>query len=455
MSTPDTVGISITADGHLSFDSTKFAGAFTSRYNDVTKLFMESGVATDPSIVYTASTSATQPGTYAVNITQPGTQAQVTGAGFNGVYAQPGAPDTMTVTDTASNSAVQIQLAGGMTTAQIVAALSDAFGTPENRALQSSTTLNDATGSTSATSSTLLTDLHLPDGTAAGTVAGDTIGFSGARTDGTGYSGTFTVTASSTIADLVTQVQASVGSSATVSFANGQMSIRSNTSGSSVLGLSLTAANEGGGQLSFGTMDVTAAGHGTLPLTATAVGNQIQIQHNSFGASAGFSIAYSGTGNPASQLGIVAGSSTGTDVQGTIGGYTATGSDRQLVGAAGTPVDGLSLAYMGTTPGAPGSLSLTQGFGSVVDRLLTAWTQTGGSVDMQSRQLNDAIATQQKRLDDFNARIALARAALLKEYSAMDSLVSQIRAQGNAFLSAFPSNNGSNSGSGSSTGSPS
>jgi flagellar capping protein FliD len=78
----------------------------------------------------------------------------------------------------------------------------------------------------------------------------------------------------------------------------------------------------------------------------------------------------------------------------------------------------------------------------VVDRLLNAWTQTGGSIDAQSQQINDTIATQQKRLTDFTARIALQRAALLKEYSNMDSIVSQIRAQGNSFLAAFSNTSG-------------
>jgi flagellar hook-associated protein 2 len=442
MSTPDTVGISITSDGHLSFDSTKFETAFSTRYNDVTKLFMESGTATNPSLVYTASTSATQPGDYAVNITQAGAQAQATGSGFSGVYSQAGAPDTMTVTDTSSNSSAQIQLTNGMTTAQIVAALTASFGASESRALQSAASLNDATGSTPATSATLLTDMHLSGGAAAGTAVGDTISYSGTHSDGTSYTGSFTVSASSTVADLTTQLQSSAGAGATVSFVNGQISVKANAGGTSPLALTITANNEGGGQLDFGAMSVTAAGHGILSLAATVVGDQIQIRHNAFGSSSGFSISYSGSGDPATQLGIAAGNSVGLDVQGTIGGYTATGSGRQLVGAAGTPVEGMSLAYLGTTSGAIGSLTLTQGFGSVVDRILDAWTQTGGTIDAQKQQINDTIGMQQKRLADFTARIALQRAALLREYAAMDSMVSQIRAQGNSFLAAFSNSSG-------------
>jgi|GEM_PF-278102 len=444
MSTPDTVGISITSDGHLSFDSSKFTTAFNTRYSDVTKLFMESGTSTNPSLVYAASTSATQPGNYDVNVTQAATQAQALGSGFSGVYNQTGAPDTMTVTDTISNASAQIQLAGGMTTAQIVAALNASFGTPQNRALQSGNTVFDSTG-TAASSSTLLTDLQSSPGTSAGVAVGDTIGYSGTSGNGTNYSGSFTVGASSTIADFVTQLQSSIGSSATVSIVNGQLSVSSNTSGSSPLALSLTANNEGGGSLNFGATNVTAAGHGVLSLNAAVVGGQVQIQQASFGSAAGFSVSYSGSGAPDTQLGIAAGTSTGLDLQGTIGGYAATGSGRQLVGAAGTPVDGLSIAYLGTAPGAIGSLTLTQGFGSVVDRLLTAWTQTGGSIAAQSQQINDTITTQQQRLADFTARIALQRAALLKEYSNMDAIVSQIRAQGNSFLAAFSNLTGSTS----------
>jgi flagellar hook-associated protein 2 len=255
----------------------------------------------------------------------------------------------------------------------------------------------------------------------------------------------FTVGASSTVADFVTQLQASIGAGATVSIVNGQISVKSATSGTSPLALSVTANNQGGGTLNFGTMNVAAVGHGTLSLTATAVGNQLQIQDNSFGAAPGFSVAFSGTGNPATQLGIAAGSYFGKDVQGTIGGYTATGLGRQLVGATGTPVEGMSLAYLGTTAGAVGSLTLTQGLGAVVDRLLQSWVQTGGTVDAQTAQINDTIATQQRRLADFTARIALQRAALLKEYSTMDSIVSRIRAQGNSFLAAFSNPTGTTS----------
>ncbi|MDQ6736202.1 MAG: hypothetical protein M3Z30_00700, partial [Gemmatimonadota bacterium] len=66
--------------------------------------------------------------------------------------------------------------------------------------------------------------------------------------------------------------------------------------------------------------------------------------------------------------------------------------------------------------------------------------------------INDTIGIQQHRLADFTARIAMQKAALMKQYSAMDSLVSRIRAQGNSFLAAFPTTGTSSSSTSSKTG---
>src|SRR6185437_1986272 len=58
MATPDTVGISLTKDGHLSFDSPEFQGGFTSPYFGVGQAFEGFGGLTQPVLVFTASTSA-------------------------------------------------------------------------------------------------------------------------------------------------------------------------------------------------------------------------------------------------------------------------------------------------------------------------------------------------------------------------------------------------------------
>lgn len=439
LATAGMAGIALTKDGHLSLDSTKFQAAFTTRFNDVQKLFMERGTSSNPSLFYSSSTAATRGGGYAVNVTAAASQAQILGTGFSGTYVDDATPDVMTVTDLAGSVSATVQLSNGMTTAQIVTAMNAAFSTPQPKTVRSAVALNDASG-TPATTATNLVNLRMTTSPTARILAGDTVGFSGVRSDGTSYTGSLSVGSTSTVADLVAGVQSAIGSSGTVSFANGKLSVTSTTTGASPLALTLTAGNQGGGGFSFGSINVTEPGHGPLPMTASAVGNQIQITHGAYGSASGISVAFTpGGADGTAQLGLGTAPVHGTDVQGTIGGYAATGSAQQLVGSAGTPVDGLSVGYSGTVTGAIGSISLNEGVGALVDRLVKSWSDIGGSIPSRQSQLASQITTQQARLDSFNARMELHRQALLKVYLAMDTAVQQLRAQGASFLASLGS----------------
>jgi len=441
LSSAGMAGVSLTKDGHLTFDTSKFGTDFATRFNDVETLFMEQGTATNANVLYGSSTSATQPGTYAVNITRAAARATVLGTGFSGTYADDSTPDTLTVTDTGTSNTVGIQLSNGMTTQQIVDALNAAFTTSQTRSLQATAVLNDASGTTPATSATLMTALKNSSGVSEGVVAGDTIGFSGTKGDGTAYTGTFAVSATSTLGDLVASVQTALGGTGVVSIVNGQLTVNAMTPGNSQLGLTVTPGNQGGGSLSFGTIATVAPGHGVLGLTATNVGGQIQIQQGVYGSAAGITIALTGGGtNSTAQLGLTAGTVVGVDVQGTIGGNAATGTGASLVGATGTPVDGLTLSYVGTAIGAMGTLNYTAGVGAAMDRLVTAWTDPGGLAPLRQQALTQQIADEQSHLDDFNARMAVQKASLLQEFLAMDTAVQQLTAQGNALLSALSGN---------------
>ena len=127
---PGLAGVALDSTGKLTFDSTKFDAAFQDRLADVRHLFQQTGTATGTGLTYISSTIDSKAGSYAVDITQLATQSSVTGAGLaGGVYSDDGTPDTMTVTDTRMGKSVSIALSNGMTSAQIVAALTSAFGT--------------------------------------------------------------------------------------------------------------------------------------------------------------------------------------------------------------------------------------------------------------------------------------------------------------------------------------
>ncbi len=68
------VGISFQVDGTLKLDSTKLQKAIDTNFNDIAGLFAAYGKPTDSLVNYNSATSKTQPGTYALSISQLATQ---------------------------------------------------------------------------------------------------------------------------------------------------------------------------------------------------------------------------------------------------------------------------------------------------------------------------------------------------------------------------------------------
>jgi len=75
------IGITTNSNGTLDVDSAKLSDALDNYSSEVEALFSIQGEATDPGIGYASSTSDTQPGDYAINVTQLFTQGYLTGTG--------------------------------------------------------------------------------------------------------------------------------------------------------------------------------------------------------------------------------------------------------------------------------------------------------------------------------------------------------------------------------------
>jgi flagellar hook-associated protein 2 len=73
------IGISFQKDGSLTLDSSKLGKAISSNYNDIAGLFAAVGRSTDPDVKFVSSTSKTQAGDYAVNISQLASQGTLQG----------------------------------------------------------------------------------------------------------------------------------------------------------------------------------------------------------------------------------------------------------------------------------------------------------------------------------------------------------------------------------------
>ncbi|HEY4100155.1 MAG TPA: flagellar filament capping protein FliD [Gemmatimonadales bacterium] len=320
LATAGKAGLSLNADGTISFNSTTFASLFQARYSDLQALFGETRTADNPAVSFVSSGSATSSGSWDVNITAPATAATLSTSGFSGTYDAGATPDTMTLTDKQSGKSVQLALTTGMTTSDIVTALQSA---------------------------------------------------------------------------------------------------------------------------------ITGAG---LGIDVSSSGNDIVLTSQNAASYAGFTVAVDGVGDGASEAWGPTASAVGTDVQGTIGGFAATGSGSTLVGNTDTAAAGLTIRYAGATTGDLGSITLDVGTATAVKRLLDTYVNQGsGLLDQHVAALsaqNDRLVQQ---VADIDTRLAGRRAALVAQYSAMETAIANLKGQAQSLLAFTSPSTSSTSSSGNSS----
>ncbi len=113
------LGISLTRDGTLEFDEAKVRQAFQDDFAGAAAKLARSGSTTTDAAQYLSSTSATQPGTYGVEITQAAAVASATGD----AYVQPGLGEERTIRITRGNGTfTDVTLTSAHTNAEEAAA---------------------------------------------------------------------------------------------------------------------------------------------------------------------------------------------------------------------------------------------------------------------------------------------------------------------------------------------
>ena len=121
---------------------------------------------------------------------------------------------------------------------------------------------NTTDGSTAIDAATRFADIF-----GASAVNGDTVSISGTDRDGNAVSGSFTISNvnANDIQDLLDEVETVFGGAVTASVdSNGKIKVTDDTSGQSQLSVALSANNEGGGTLNFGTLSVTTEGENAV-----------------------------------------------------------------------------------------------------------------------------------------------------------------------------------------------
>lgn len=115
----------------------------------------------------------------------------------------------------------------------------------------------------------------------------------------------------------------------------------------------------------------------------------------------------------------------GDSVAGTIGGHPAKGDGNKLVGAVGTPVEGLTISVSGGVTGNRGTVSFTKGFAFDLDQTLEELVKKDGAIDAFSKGLSESakgLTTQQEQLE---RRLIETEKRYRAQFSAMDALLAQ------------------------------
>ena len=161
-------------------------------------------------------------------------------------------------------------------------------------------------------------------------------------------------------------------------------------------------------------------------VTVTQAGGVLTIASNRYGSASVASVA----GNAAaSLLGGAPTTTAGLDIAGTINGVAAAGSGQTLVGAVGSPVEGLKVVVSGGVLGDRGTVTFGQGFAYRLNKLVSDVVGTDGAIESRSDGLQKSIDSVKKREDAFNARLAQVQANYTRQFNALDTLLATLSAQ--------------------------
>ena len=176
----------------------------------------------------------------------------------------------------------------------------------------------------------------------------------------------------------------------------------------------------------------------------------LSLSAQQYGAGNGFTVTSAGgAGGPNSGIGSGFTVTDGTDVQGTINGEAATGKGRTLTGASGNATtEGLALlvtatptditsssSYNSATHSASfGHVAVTHGVADALGRAMTQILDpVNGDVIGAENSLNSQISDAQKQIQTLQDNISSYTDYLRQTFSAMESRVSALKAQGSAF----------------------
>ena len=424
-------GVSFNRQGFLEIDGAKLNAALSGNLTALRRVLTAHGETSDANVEFVFQSDNTKAGTYDVFITTAAERASTMGtADLTGGLA---ADESLTLVDMATNRSETIELSAGETIDDIVSKINSTLSSSVAQ-VRASSVVNTTDGDAAIVGTTTFDGLFGAD-----VVAGDTIDIQGTLRSGARVSGAFTISdpASQTVNDFLAEIRSVFGGTVSTAInGNGQIAVADNQVGNTQMTLALIERNEGGGSLDFGTMSVTQEGRFAIGVTAENDAGKLKLTANAYGAKAGFTISQN-TG----ELGLTDGSYQGVDVAGTINGETATGDGRVMIGAFdSSSVSGLSVRVTLTPEqlalqgGNQGTVKITQGVADQLRRTLKSVTDPfEGLVTARRSAIEKTIEVAQNQITALDARLALKRDTLSRQFTAMEKAVAEFNSLG-AFL---------------------
>ncbi|BAN35469.1 flagellar hook-associated 2 domain-containing protein [Sulfuricella denitrificans skB26] len=129
----------------------------------------------------------------------------------------------------------------------------------------------------------------------------------------------------------------------------------------------------------------------------------------------------------ASNLGTASSSAAGT-----IGGATAEGGVQTLSGAIGTSASGLQIQILGGATGDRGTVTFTRGYADQLNGLLSKFLANDGVIASRTAGLNQSVKNIGSSRDALNIRLARLQANYTKQFSALNTMMSQMQSTSDA-----------------------
>ncbi len=164
----------------------------------------------------------------------------------------------------------------------------------------------------------------------------------------------------------------------------------------------------------------------TASVTFDSASSLLKITSDRYGSASTVEVTTVDT-NTAATLGLSAASgSAGVDVAGTINGNTATGSGRFLTGQSGS-IEGLKLEIVGGSTGDRGAVGYSLGYAYRLDQLATLLLGNTGPISSRTTGINSSIQDINDRREVLNRRLVDIEKRYRQQFSALDSLLAQLR----------------------------